>query len=76
AGPELYDWAADHIQASQTDHIFNKAAVMQMLVDHRAGVTDNSRRIWNVLVAMIWHGIFVEKRIVPEIEEQEYALRL
>lgn len=76
AGPELYDWAADHITASQTDHIFNKAAVMQMLVDHRAGVTDNSRRIWNVLVAMIWHGIFVEKRIVPEIEEQEYAVKL
>ena len=76
AGPELYDWVADHITASETDHIFDKAAVMQMLVDHRAGVTDNSRRIWNVLVFMIWHGIFVENRISPEIEEPAYDLWL
>ena len=28
---------------------------------------DHSRRLWTVLVFMLWHGIFVEQRITPQI---------
>ena len=41
------------------------AAILRMLDEHRAGPSDHSRRLWTVLVFMIWHGIFVEKRITP-----------
>ncbi|NLE79567.1 MAG: asparagine synthase (glutamine-hydrolyzing) [Rhodococcus sp.] len=76
AGTELFDWAHQQIADSNTDHLFNKAAVTKMLNDHRAGVSDHSRRLWTVLTFMVWHGIFVEKRIVPEISEPAYPVSL
>ncbi|MBU3063991.1 asparagine synthase (glutamine-hydrolyzing) [Nocardia sp. NEAU-G5] len=75
-GPELYDWAAAQIAESQTDHLLNKAAVSAMLEAHRTGGVDHSRRLWTVLIFMIWHGIFVEDRIKPAIEQPTYPVRL
>ena len=76
AGDELHGWAQDQIKASQTDDIFNKAEVLAMLQEHRAGESDHSRRLWTVLSFMIWHGIFVEKRIDPQIEDRDYPVKL
>jgi asparagine synthase (glutamine-hydrolysing) len=76
AGTEMYDWAHQTIADSQTDHLINKEFVLQMLNEHRDGVVDNSRRLWNVLIFMVWHGIFVEKTIVPTIEDHTYPIRL
>ncbi|GAC55827.1 glutamine amidotransferase LtsA [Gordonia hirsuta DSM 44140 = NBRC 16056] len=76
AGPEMYDWARETIVASDTDHIFDKQFVLQMLDEHRAGTVDNSRRIWTVLCFMIWYGIFVDGSIDPQIEQRDYPVRL
>ncbi len=83
AGPELYDWAREQILASQTDEWIDKFSVLGMLAEHRAkapegwpGGTDHSRRLWTVLMFMVWHGIFVENRIHPAIEEPDYPVRL
>ncbi len=76
AGTELFDWAHQQIADSQTDHIFDKAAVASMLNEHRAGTSDHSRRLWTVLCFMVWHGIFVEKRIVPQIQEPVYPVHV
>lgn len=76
AGEELYDWARQTIQESNTEDIFNKTAVLAMLDEHRAGDSDHSRRLWTVLAFMIWHGIFVEHRIDPGIEDKEYPVYL
>ncbi len=76
AGPELFDWAHDVITRSQTDEIFNRRAVLDMLAEHREGRIDNSRRLWTVLCFMVWHAIFVEKSLVPEIEDRTYPVRL
>ncbi|MCC8927794.1 asparagine synthase (glutamine-hydrolyzing) [Rhodococcus sp. I2R] len=75
-GTELFDWAHEQIAESETDHILNKAAITAMLNDHRDGSVDHSRRLWTVLVFMVWHGIFVEKRIVPNIAEPSYPVEL
>lgn len=75
-GTELYDWARQQITESQTDHLLDKAAVMAMLDAHRAGNGDHSRRLWTLLVFMIWHGIFVEDRIKPEIAEPTYPVQV
>lgn len=76
AGDELFGWAQDTINESQTEAIFDKKAVMEMLNEHREGVSDHSRRLWTVLAFMIWHGIFVEQRIDPGIEERDYPVYL
>lgn len=76
AGDELFGWAQDTINESGTEDIFNKKAVMEMLKEHRDGVSDHSRRLWTVLAFMVWHGIFVEKRIDPQIEHHDYPVDL
>ncbi len=74
AGTEMYEWAREVITASDTDEIFDKQFVLQMLDEHRAGVVDNSRRLWTVLCFMIWYGIFVDGTIDPKIEERDYPV--
>lgn len=76
AGDELYGWAQDTIRESQTDEIFNRTAVLEMLKEHRDGASDHSRRLWTVLAFMVWHGIFVEQRIDPKIETPDYPVNL
>ncbi|NLG46886.1 asparagine synthase (glutamine-hydrolyzing) [Gordonia sp. (in: high G+C Gram-positive bacteria)] len=76
AGTEMYDWARELIATSDTDHIFDKQFVMQMLEEHRRGEVDNSRRIWTVICFMLWYGIFVDGSVVPKIEDRDYPVRL
>jgi asparagine synthase (glutamine-hydrolysing) len=73
---EMYDWARAVITESGTDHLLDTAAVLRMLDDHRDGVLDHSRRIWALLVFMLWHGIFVEQRIHVDVPEPQYPVRL
>jgi asparagine synthase (glutamine-hydrolysing) len=58
---ELYDWAVQLIHESQTDDLFHKKYVLNQLEEHRQGKMDHSRKIWTVLIFMIWHQIFIEK---------------
>ena len=76
AGDELYGWAKEQIQASQTDHLFDKSAVLAMLEEHRRGEAEHSRRLWTIISFMIWYGIFVEKRIDPGVERREYPVEI
>ena len=74
AGPEMYDWARSLILESEADALFDKSATLTMLDEHKNGVMDHSRRIWTILCFIIWHGIFVEDRIHPEIPEPHYPV--
>jgi asparagine synthase (glutamine-hydrolysing) len=73
---ELHDWARAIVTDSGTDHLLDKAAVLAMLDAHRIGPHDYSRKIWTLLVFMLWHGIFVEQRITPEIPATVYPVNL
>lgn len=57
---EMYDWAKDIINNSQTDQFFNKQYFLQLLEDHRKGVRDNSRKIWTILTFMTWYKQYIE----------------
>lgn len=73
---ELMDWAYGMIDASQAGHLVDIPAVRAMLDAHRAGDSDHSRRLWTVLIFMLWHAIFVEHAIVPTISEPHYPVQL
>ncbi|HBM76215.1 MAG TPA: asparagine synthetase B, partial [Clostridiaceae bacterium] len=70
---ELYDWAVNLINESETDQYINKANVLKMLELHRKGPVDYGRRIWTILTFMLWHQVFIEKKYeMPQsIEENE-----
>jgi asparagine synthase (glutamine-hydrolysing) len=73
---ELMDWAYATIAASQAGEHVDLAAVRAMLDEHRSGTSDHSRRLWTVLIFMLWHAIFVEQSITPEISEPTYPVQL
>jgi asparagine synthase (glutamine-hydrolysing) len=75
AGP-LLEWAHEIVNASATDNLIDASAVRRMLDEHRCGTADHSRRLWTVLIFMLWHAIFVEHSVVPQISEPQYPVQL
>jgi asparagine synthase (glutamine-hydrolysing) len=73
---ELTDWAYATIAASQAGDLFDLPAVRAMLDEHRSGTSDHSRRLWTVLIFMLWHAIFVEHSVTPRISEPTYPVQL
>ncbi|MUM35680.1 asparagine synthase C-terminal domain-containing protein, partial [Mycolicibacterium sp. CBMA 361] len=73
---ELLDWAYATVNASQTGDLINLDAVRQMLEEHRSGISDHSRRLWTVLIFMLWHAIFIEGSVTPQISEPVYPVEL
>jgi asparagine synthase (glutamine-hydrolysing) len=73
---EMYDWALSIVDSSGADELIDKSAVRQLLEAHRSGPLDHSRKIWTLLVFLVWHGIFVEERIRPQVPEPVYPVRL
>lgn len=58
---ELYTWARDLMINSPTDHIINKAPVLQLLEKHRQNKGNHARKIWTILMFMMWHQIYIEQ---------------
>jgi asparagine synthase (glutamine-hydrolysing) len=73
---ELLDWADATIDASQAGELVDIAAVRTMLDEHRIGASDHSRRLWTMLIFMLWHAIFVEHSVTPQISEPTYPVQL
>jgi asparagine synthase (glutamine-hydrolysing) len=71
-----YEWARQIVLDAQTDEYLDSSVVLRLLDEHRAGTADHSRRIWTILVFMLWHGIFVTGAITPEVPEPVYPVRL
>ena len=73
---ELLEWANATVDSSAADEFVDVGAVRRMLDEHRSGVADHSRRLWTVLIFMLWHAIFVERSVVPQISEPHYPVQL
>jgi asparagine synthase (glutamine-hydrolysing) len=73
---ELLDWAYGMAGSSGAGELVDLAGVRTMLEEHRRGTTDHSRRLWTVLIFMLWHAIFVERSIAPQISEPHYPVQL
>jgi len=73
---EMYDWARSIITESQADYLIDPAFALQLLAAHRDGPHDYSRKIWTLLVFLVWHGIFVERRIAITPPEPQYPVKL
>lgn len=59
---ELYGWAQDTIQDSRVEEYVRKDAVLRLLEEHREGHGDYSRMLWVLLIFIVWHQIFFEKK--------------
>ncbi|WP_369254189.1 asparagine synthase (glutamine-hydrolyzing) [Geodermatophilus amargosae] len=78
AGP-LHEWARGIVTDSQTGQWLDRDVVLGLLDRLRAEEVPSkrvARQLWSVLVFMVWHGIFVEDRIVVDVPETVYPVRL
>ena len=41
---------------------FNRKAVEQLLSAHTAGKYDNSRKLWTILIFLLWHRIYIAQK--------------
>jgi asparagine synthase (glutamine-hydrolysing) len=73
---ELLDWAYQSVDSSLAGELIDLRAVRRMLDEHRGGEIDHSRRLWTVLIFMLWHAIFVDGSVTPQIEEPHYPVQL
>jgi asparagine synthase (glutamine-hydrolysing) len=73
---ELLEWAYTMTDTSQAGRLVDLAAVRRMLDEHRTGASDHSRRLWTVLIFMLWHAIFIDGTVVPQIAEPAYPVEL
>ena len=61
---ELHDWARQVVRGSGADHLVDLQAVTALLDAHRRGDVDHGRRLWAVLVLLVWHAVVVEREVV------------
>lgn len=74
---ELYEWAKKLIQESATDHLLEKRIIFKLLEEHGAGKKDNSRKIWTVLVFMIWYKVYIEGTFdIATLQDEEIESKL
>ncbi|MDH6365214.1 asparagine synthase (glutamine-hydrolyzing) [Enterococcus sp. PF1-24] len=58
---ELYDWAKNIIQTSDTEAWIDKKYVLNLLETHASGKQDVSRKLWTVLTFMVWYNVQLER---------------
>ncbi len=74
---ELNDWARNLIQESQTDHLLYKPYIVNLLEAHCQEKGDYSRKIWTVLMFMLWHQINIENKFdVSKLSKRDQAIEL
>ncbi|WP_047152008.1 asparagine synthase (glutamine-hydrolyzing) [Aneurinibacillus tyrosinisolvens] len=57
---EFYGWAKEVIHSANVENFINKSAALQMLEQHKEGKIDYSRKLWTIIIFIIWHQIYME----------------
>ncbi|WP_024615435.1 asparagine synthase (glutamine-hydrolyzing) [Clostridium sp. Ade.TY] len=59
---EMYDFAYDIINNNPVPEI-NKDEVLVMLKKHKEGKGDYSRKVWSIIVYILWYRLYVDKSL-------------
>lgn len=59
---EFYEWARTLITESHIDQWLDRTLVLNMLEQHKEGQADHGRKIWTILIFILWHRIFIEQK--------------
>ncbi|MFI6100007.1 asparagine synthase (glutamine-hydrolyzing) [Lentzea sp. NPDC051213] len=62
---EMYEWAMAILDSSRAGHLLDIGYARRLLIEHKGGKADHSRKIWTVLVFCLWYEIFVSGSIDP-----------
>ncbi len=65
---DFYEPVRELIGSSKLDDLFDKEHVLHMLDEHRAGIRDHARKVWAIVIFLLWYEAFVSNTrvFVPE----------
>ena len=68
---EFYKPVRELIGGCPLDDLFDKEYVLQMLEEHKSGVRDHARKVWAIVVFVLWYEAFVgnTRVFVPQAPE-------
>ncbi len=58
-----YKQVRSEFESEAAKKFFNIEPLIRLLDDHFDGKSDNSRKIWNVYVFLIWYGVYFDENI-------------
>ncbi|GIF20532.1 asparagine synthase (glutamine-hydrolyzing) [Actinoplanes tereljensis] len=59
------DWVGGLLADSRAGHLLDLNYALRLLADHRAGLADNSRKVWAVAMFCLWYAVNVDRSINP-----------
>ncbi len=68
---ELKEPVHEILKNSFTPQYFDYSYVMKLFEEHLAGRADHSRRLWTIIIFLIWHDIFININKSPILQVGE-----
>ncbi|MBQ2981055.1 MAG: asparagine synthase (glutamine-hydrolyzing) [Lachnospiraceae bacterium] len=59
---KYYNLVKEAFHSDAAGKFFDKAGIMKLLCDHKAGKADNSRKIWTIYVFLVWYKVYFEEQ--------------
>lgn len=59
---KYYNMVENAFKSATAERFFNAGRLLKLLAGHRAGKTDNSRKIWTIYTFLIWYEEYFIKR--------------
>lgn len=59
---KYYNLVKEAFHSDAAGKFFDKAGIMKLLCDHKAGKVDNSRKIWTIYVFLVWYKVYFEEQ--------------
>lgn len=63
---KYYEQVKSWFTSEQAERFFDTGKLMRLLDDHRAGLADNTRKIWIIYMFLMWYKIYFVDKTVPE----------
>lgn len=59
---EWYQWVKSLIETAPIERWINKSYTLELLEKHKEGKVDASRKLWTIIIFIIWHQTFILER--------------
>lgn len=66
---EMYEFAKDTIINSDSENNINKQKALALLDQHARAKHDHSRKLWTILIYMLWHRFHVDEKTELPLHE-------
>lgn len=67
---EWYNWIKVLLEEEKENPYVDTTYVMELLKEHREGKIDNSRKVWTVVIFLLWYALHVREVSIEELQSK------